>query len=256
MFDSTIPFGEPELMRASSFRRYLPHRDDGSSVDVLSPQLALLSPSLMADLGHGATHEPRTELLDVLAACVRHAQPVTVHLQCGARAVPLTLFPHERLLHCPIPIDMLLAQRESELQVIHIEPALLAAPDQAAWHRGRPGPYAVADLCFHPLGAILWDMALHGGRRELLPEITGPAVYRVSYGLDLGDVTMSGTLLSAVYRLRRDTCHLREIATWPGFDRERAVRLLNGLYLQSGLIVSRSHPDALRDSWFGALGPR
>ncbi len=256
MFDSTIPFGEPELMRASSFRRYLPHRDDGSGAVIMSPQLALLSPSLMADLGPGATHERRTELLDVLAACVRHAQPVTVHLQCGERAVPLTLFPHERLLHCPTPIEVLLAQPAPELEVIHIEPALLAAPTEAVWRRGRPQPYAVADLCFHPLGAILWELALHGGRCELLPEITGPAVYRVSYGLDLGDVAMSGTLLSAVYRLRRESSRLRDIATWSGFDRERAVRLLNGLYLQSGLIVSRSHPDALRDGWFSALGTR
>lgn len=256
MFDSTIPFGEPELMRASSFRRYLPHRDDGSAAGVVSPQLAWLSPSLMADLGHSASHGQRTELLDVLAACVRHAQPVTVHLQCGERAVPLTLFPHERLLHCPTPIDKLLAQHEPELGVIHIEPALLAAPTDAVWHRGRQRPYAVADLYFHPLGAILWDLAWHGGRCELLPEITGPAVYRVSHGLDMGDIAMSGTLLSAVYRLRRESCRLRDIATWSGFDRERAVRLLNGLYLQSGLIVSRSHPDALRDSWFSALGPR
>ena len=256
MFDSTIPFGEPELMRASSFRHYLPRRNGDPAGAVVCPQLAALSPSLMADLGQGTTHEPRTEPLDVLAACVRHAQPVTVHLQCGERAVPLTLFPHERLLHCPVPIDLLLAQRRPELQVIHIEPALLAAPTEAAWRRGRPGPFAVADLCFHPLGAILWDLAWQGGRRELLPEITGSAVYRVSYGLDLGDVAMSGTLLSAVYRLRREPCRLRDIATWPGFDRERAARLLNGLYLQSGLIVSRSHPDAVRESWLGALGPR
>ena len=252
MFDSTIPFGEPELMRASSFRQFLPHAADGSGAVILSPQLASLSPSLMADLGSSAHHDQRTELLDVLAACVRHAQAVTVHLESGERAVPITLFPRERLLHCPIPIDALMAQRDPVLQVIHIEPALLTAPGR----RGLTGPYSVADLCIHPMGAILWDLAMHGGRHELLPEISGPAVYRVSYGLDIGDVTMSGTLLSAVYRLRRESCRLREIATWPGFDRERAVRLLNGLYLQSGLIVSRSHPDALRDSWFAALGPR
>ncbi len=256
MFDSTIPFGEPELMRASSFRHYLPRRGDDPAGVVVCPKLAALSPSLMADLAHGITHEQRTEPLDVLAACVRHAQPVTVHLQCGERAVPLTLFPHERLLHCPISIDSLLAQREPDPQVIHIEPALRVAPTDTLGHRGRPGPFAVADLCLHPLGAVLWDLALQGGRRELLPEITGAAVYRVSYGLDLGDVAMSDTLLSAVYRLRREPCRLRDIATWPGFDRERAIRLLNGLYLKSGLIVSRSHPDALRDSWFGALGPR
>ena len=256
MFDSTIPFGEPELMRASSFRRFLPHAPDGSGAAILSPQLASLSPSLMADLGAGAHHEQRTELLDVLAACVRHAQAVTVHLQSSDRVVPVTLFPHERLLHCPIPIDVLMAPRETALQVIHIEPALLRAPGHAAGRRGPAGPYSVADLCIHPMGAILWDLALHGGRHELLPEISGPAVYRVSHGLDIGDVTMSGTLLSAVYRLRRESCCLRDIATWPGFDRERAARLLNGLYLQSGLIVSRSHPDALRESWFATLGPR
>jgi hypothetical protein len=256
MFDSTIPFGEPELMRASSFRRYLPHHDDGSALALMSPQLASLSPSLMADLGHGATHQQRTEPLDVLAACVRHAQPVTVHMQCGERAVPLTLFPHDRLLHCPIPIDMLMTQREPELQVIHIEPALLALPGEAMGARGRPGPDALGDLCFHPLGAVLWALALHGARHELLPEIIGPAVYRVTYGLAMGDTAMSGTLLSAVYRLRRESARLRDIAAWPGFDRDRAARLLNGLYLQSGLIVSRSHPDALRDSWFAALGQR
>ncbi len=64
----------------------------------------------------------------------------------------------------------------------------------------------------------------------------------------------AGALLAAIQRLRHEPCHLRDIADWPGFDRERAARMLNALYLQSGLIVSRSHPDALRESWFGALG--
>lgn len=35
---------------------------------------------------------------------------------------------------------------------------------------------------------------------------------------------------------------------------ERASRLLNALYLQSGLIVSRAHPAAFSESWFGGLG--
>lgn len=254
MFDSTIPFGEPELIRASSFRRYLPRHDEGMVPGIVNPSLAKLCPSLLADLQRCDTEEQRSEPLDVLAACVRHAQPVTVHLQCGDRAVPLTIFPRERLLHCPLPMDALLAQRQPDLQVIHIEAALLSAPASARSSREDGNGYAIADLCFHPLGAILWDLALKGGRRELLPEIVGPAVYRVSFGLDMGDVTMSGTMLSAVYRLRRDPCRLRDIASWPGFDRERATRLLNALYLQSGLIVSRSHPDAVRDTWFSALG--
>ena len=42
---------------------------------------------------------------------------------------------------------------------------------------------------------------------------------------------------------------LREIATWPGFDRERAMRMLNGLYLHAALMVSRTHPAAINDDW-------
>ena len=43
-----------------------------------------------------------------------------------------------------------------------------------------------------------------------------------------------------VARLRREATNLREMSTWPGFDRERASRLINALYLQAALIVSRS----------------
>ncbi|MDO9316365.1 MAG: hypothetical protein Q7T97_17665 [Burkholderiaceae bacterium] len=251
MFDSTIPFGEPELMRASRFRRYLPSQDGPAAPGIVSLSLASLHPSLLADL-RCDTREYRSEPLDVLAACVRHAQPVTIHLQCGDRAVPLTVFPHARMAHCPLPITTLLALRRPELQVMHIEAALRAAPGDSATRPSRSGSETVTDL--HPLGPLLWELALHGGRRELLPEIAGPAVYRVSYGLQTGDMAISGAMLAAVQRLRREPHHLRDIAGWPGFDRERAARLLNALYLQSGLIVSRSHPDALRDSWFSALG--
>jgi hypothetical protein len=39
---------------------------------------------------------------------------------------------------------------------------------------------------------------------------------------------------------------LREIAAWPGFDPDRAQRLLNGLYLQAALMISRTHPGAIQ----------
>ncbi len=252
MFDSTIPFGEPELMRASRFLIHLPSAGGPAASGIVSSGLASLSPSLLADLQRCDGQEQRSEPLDVLAACVRHAQPVTIHLQYRDRVVPLTVFPHERLVHCPMPINDLLTHRQPQLQVIHIEAALRAAPGAMATQRLLSGPGPVTDL--HPLGAALWHLALHGGRRELLPEIAGPAVYRVSFGLQMDDLSVTGALLAAIQRLRHEPCHLRDIADWPGFDRERAARMLNALYLQSGLIVSRSHPDALRESWFGALG--
>jgi hypothetical protein len=61
----------------------------------------------------------------------------------------------------------------------------------------------------------------------------------------------SGSLRLAVQQLRRQVASQREIASWPGMNRDRTTRLLNALYLQAGLIVSRSHPAALGDSWFG-----
>jgi hypothetical protein len=59
--------------------------------------------------------------------------------------------------------------------------------------------------------------------------------------------------MAAIVRLQGNGVSLRELADWPGFDNERAARLLNALYLQSGLIVSRTS-RAASDSWFGALG--
>ena len=90
---------------------------------------------------------------------------------------------------------------------------------------------------------------MRGGRTELLPEIAGPALYRVTPGLQLRSLPFSGALPAAVYRLRREGATLTDIAEWPGFDRERAIRLLNALYLQAGLMVSRSHPDAINESF-------
>ena len=69
-------------------------------------------------------------------------------------------------------------------------------------------------------------------------------------GVNLRGLEMPSILGVAVDRLRRRTCNLREVAEWPGLDRERAMRLLNALYLQGGLIVSRMHPSASSpDGW-------
>lgn len=247
MFESTIPFGEPELMRVSAFRSYLQELADASQGGVTS-RLGSLGRSLMADLARFERDGGTTETIEVLAACVRHAKRATLHLQWGERVLPLTVFPQERLVHCPVGLDELLDKRLSELRVLYVEPALLRPPGEA-----EGGPCGEAHL-HHPLGPVLWELALRGLRNELLPEIAGPAAYRIAPGLDLSGLKANATLLAALARLRQQTTNLRDIAQWPGFDRSRAVRLLNALYLQGGLIVSRSHPDAISESWFSVLG--
>lgn len=246
MFEPTIPFGEPELMRASAYQRYLDELTD-TTRGTISTRISQLSPSLQADLLRFGADGGDSEIVEVMAACIRHAKRVTIHLQCDDRVVPLTVFAQERLVHCPMPMDELLGKHLFGLRVMHVEPAVLRPP-------GDPNVALVgAAHHHHSLAPLLWELAMRGPRRELLPEVTGPAVYRVAPGLDVDGLPCSGMLRTTIQRLARQSATLRELSDWPGLDRERAVRLLNALYLQSGLIVSRSHPDAVRESWFRPL---
>jgi hypothetical protein len=241
-FESTLPLGEPDLMRVSAFRRYLDELERENGVEPGASRLSSLSPSLLQDLMRfeqdGKAGQP--ELLEVLAASVRHARALAVHLECDGKVVTLTVFPNERLAHCPLPMADFLNRRLAELKVLHVEPAVLRPPgDRERALVADPGQY-------HPLGPVTWRLALAGSREELLPEIAGPVAYRLAPGLHLEGLALTGSLDAAVRRLRRQTTNLREMSEWPGFDRGRAMRLLNALYLQAGLIVSRSHPAANR----------
>jgi hypothetical protein len=245
LFDSTIPFGEPELLKASSYRRYLDElggeSTPGSDSTSRSSQL---SESLQADLFRFEQRGESSEVVEVIAACIRHSSRVAIHLQCSERVVPLTVFPQEQLVHCPMDMNELMDRQLSLLRVMHIEPATLRPP-------GHDEHELIGEArMYHPIGPLLWELAMRGPRRELLPEIAGPAVYRVSPGLDLTALPVTGAIKATIERLRRQATALSTVASWPAFDRERAARLLNALYLQAGLIVSRSHPDAVRDGWF------
>ncbi len=247
-FDPTVPFGEPELPRASGFVRYLAELESNAPEGAPSTRLSSLSPSLAQDLMRFEQTGRPADLLEVLAACVRHARDLTVHLRCLDRVLPLTVFPHERLVHCALDLRALVEQQRVALDVLQVEPAVLRPPgDPQASLVGEPRLY-------RPLSPLLWSMAVHGVRGSLLPELTGAAVYRVSPAFDLAMLRREGPLRSAVQRLRSRVASQREIASWPSMTRERTVRLLNALYLQAGLIVSRSHPAALGDSWFGGGG--
>jgi hypothetical protein len=251
MFQSTLPLGEPDLMRVSAFQRYLDDLVRVGSVDGTSTRLTSLSPSLMQDLERFERNGRQSELLDVLAACLRHAYPLTVNLQWIDRVVPLTLFPAERLVHCPVAMPQFLTGRLDDLQVMQVEPAMLRAPGH------RDASLVGEAQMYSPLAPLLWEMALRGARDRLLPEIDGTAAYRVAPGVSLRGLEMGSTLGVAVDRLRRRTCNLREMALWPGLDRDRAMRLLNALYLQGGLIVSRMHPSAASpDGWLRGRGAR
>ena len=243
MFESTLPFGEPDLMRASAFRRYLGESSRNSDLDAGASRLSTLSPSLAMDLMRFEQEGRQGGVLEILAACIRHSRNVLVHLQAGERMVPLTVYPVQHLVHCPMSMAQFLALPLGELDVLHVEPAVLRPPGDALRALVGEAEHYVA------LAPLLWELALRGPRDELLPEISGQAAYRISPGLNLRVLDLSGTMAAAVYRLQRDTTNLRDMSQWAGFDRERAMRLLNGLYLQAGLMVSRTHPAATNEGW-------
>lgn len=247
LFEPTIPFGEPELMRVSAFQRYL-HEPGGPRAREVaeSPTRPGLSLSLLADLSRFEHAGQASEALEVLAACVRHAQHVVVHLQMGDSVVPLTVFALDRLVHSPVDVEMLL-QRPTELRVLHVEPAILRPPGDDELSLVGEGQH------YHSLRPLLWELSLRGARSTLLPEIAGPVAYRAAPGIDLTGLRVAGALPAAIQKLQSDRYTLREMADWPGFDAERASRLLNALYLQSGLIVSRTRPTGFGESFFGAL---
>jgi hypothetical protein len=244
-FQSTQPQGAPDLMRVSDFRRYLAEvvRDNGG--DAAASRLSALSPSLMQDLMRFEQPGQHSEPLEVLAACIRHTQHLAIHLEFDGRVITLSVFPVDKLVHCPLPIVEFLAGPIGQLKVLQVEPAMLRPPGHT--ETARIGD----DALYGPLGPVLWEMAMRGGRDDLLPEIGGQVAYRVAHGTNLQAREVSSVVAAAVRRMRKQTCNLREISEWPGMDRSRAMRLVNALYLQSALIISRTHPAATNEGWFG-----
>jgi hypothetical protein len=244
MFEPTRPADRAslgaaaDLLRVSEFRR----RHEGgptvvdTSADAGSTRLSSLNPSLLQDLMRfdaAARPGEGLEMLEVMAAAVRHSRALLLHVEHEHRVIPVTLFPSQRQVHAPLNLTQLLSLDLPALRVLHVEPARINAVDHAAE--------------LSPLGPLLWELALRGSRDALLPELAGTVAYRIAPGANLDGLDLAGSMLDATTRLRRDTTALRTIAQWPGFDRERAQRMLNGLYLQAALMISRTHPAATGD---------
>lgn len=203
-----------------------------------------LSDSLMKDLLRFERASDAHELIEVLAACLRHTQAVAIRVAVSPQTVvTLSIFPLDGLVHCPLPMVELMTGDLSTLRVLQVAPAALRPPGSPELARvGNPAYYT-------PLAPLLWAVALYGARGTLLPELAGQAAYRVAPGMHLHRLPIPAAMGRCIDRLRRRSYNLREIAEWYGIGRDRATRLLNALYLQSGLIVSRAHPAAAGDLW-------
>jgi hypothetical protein len=234
VFPDTQPLPDTPRRRVGDLMRSVVRRGGRGNAEAGHTRLESLNPSLLQDLQRFASqYDPNEglDLLEVLAAALRHHSALQLHLQDSERMLTLTVLPARHLLRWALAAPPWLSLQLATVQVLRVAGA---QGDSSA----APGP-GEHDFDFSPM---LWELALRGARSELLPEIAGPATYRVNPGASLDAMAPDSPLAGAVQRLRGLTTPLREIAHWPGFDEDRAVRLLNALYLQSALIVTRSHP--------------
>jgi len=167
------------------------------------------------------------ELTEVFAACLRLREPALLSIGLDDWVWPITLYPALGLYRGPIDWSKAVPTGLLRARLLDCEPALIAPPPGQG-ERWSPPP------CHYRLDELSWTLALHGPRSGLLGALTGPVRFRAA---DAPGRRLTGALGSAAARLRDTAASLTEIAQWPGLDVSRASRLLNGLYMDSRLIV-------------------
>lgn len=221
------------LWRISQFER---ERREGG---LQRPGATVFPTTVQADLRRLRDDPATDDVLQALAAFVRHREPALLYLRHDNLVWPITVFPQPELAHSPR--DLVTEgslQAIAKLSLVSAEPPIVRPPGH--WMHERVSEAAH----YRPLGPLLWWVALHGPRRTPLAEIGGRAAYRLMPGRDRSPLKAPGALAPALQRLERESVALRDIAAWPGMSLERASRMLNGLYLTGRLLVSRTHPAA------------
>ena len=229
-------FEDSTLWRVSEYERVRMLTGTSGFARLEGP--SVLPTTLLTDLRHVDSFDGNLDVLEVVAACMRHREPALLCLQYEGLVWPVTLFPAQMLYHSPRDMAQATPAALSRVTLLSIETPGVRPPGH--WMHERIAQVAH----YRPLTPLLLSLALDGPRPALLNEIAGTAAYRAIKRLDEEGVSLSGALGSAAERLRRETVPLRTISTWPGMSIERASRLLNALYLASALLATRGHPAA------------
>jgi hypothetical protein len=239
------------LWRISEFERLSAGGQAGEPMGA-APSTMLPS-TLQAELYRLYSHADTNDVLEVMAACLRHRESALLHLALPPYVWSATLFPIQGLYHAAREVgDPVVLAGLGQSKLLSTERAGLRPPGHYMTERvASPEKY-------RPLSSLLWTMALHGPRSALLTEISGRSAYRLAPGRSEHRPVPGGALAPAVERLRRQAASLRDLSRWPGMSVERACRLLNALYLTDSLMTMRSHPQARREpmDWRRLLGRR
>jgi hypothetical protein len=232
MFDHTLPLSETTQFSPTDLLHGGVERQEPVPSGNFS---STLSPSLLSDLKRFADDTGTTDLLPAMAASVRHGKPLALQIQHGRSIVRLSIFPRDQLFHCAVNLSAMTPALLSQLRLVHIEPEYMLAPFGSD---GRPA----SSLAFGTLGTLLWMLALYGARDELLPEIAGAVRYRLAANLSTHGLPIEMPAMPLLQRLRDTALSVEEMARWTVLGSSQIRRLLNALYLQSGLMITRAFP--------------
>lgn len=245
-------FDDSTLWRISAYERMRAETGD-SGFARLGPG-TVLPTTLHAELNQLEQQHRGSDVLEVVAACMRHQESALLLLRHDSLVWPLTLFPRQGVYHLPRPILASLVEGTRDLEVLGVQPPGLRPPEHHDRERVAPRD------TYLPLPPLLWALALLAPRAALLEPLAGPVGFRVTAGFEADAAARAGALGAALQRLRGDSATVAQIARWPGMDPERATRLLNGLYLQGGLMVlgqrtarPESGRGSLLDRWRSGL---
>jgi hypothetical protein len=239
-------FDDSTLWRISEFERVRIETGNSGYAKLNGP--TVLPTTLVSELSRLEYSANGTDAMEVIAACMRHREPALIYVLHNELVWPITVFPRERVYHSPRDLTSEVEKGVRALTVHSVEPPGVRAPGHFMTER------IAEERHYRPLDPLLWAIGLHGPRGTLMNEIGGSAAYRVSPDFHLGSLPLSGAIGPALHRLRRETASLRAISRWPGMNIDRAVRMLNGLYLLSGLMVLRMHPAARKEPTTHASG--
>lgn len=231
-------FEATTLWRISEFERI--RAETGSSGYIGLERQTLLPSTMQAELLQLQRLQDSVDVVEVVAACLRHREPALIYFHCEGLVWPITLFPAEEMVHSPRDIVGAPDASLAALRTGSVEPPGVRPPGH--WMTERVASRA----CYQPLRPALWALAMRGPSTNLVREAGGVAAYRSLRHPNLQGLPTPGALGPAAAQLHRDAAALRTIARWPGMSLERGIRLINGLYLTSNLIVSRTHPNAKR----------
>lgn len=232
-------FDDTTLWRISAYER-IREATGTSGFARLDGVPTMLPSTLLADLQTPEGLPRSGDVVEVMAACLRHREAALLYLRHEGLVWPITLFPARELYHAPRDLVGAGGTDLADLAVLAFEPPGLQPPGH--WKHERIGHAEH----YRPLEHLFWTVALKGPRAELLTEIDGPVAYRALRNAERATLLAPGAMGSAHDRLHRDAASLRDIAGWPGMSLERASRLLNALYLTTRLMVVRTHHAAAR----------